>query len=279
MVSKVTVFKAVKTLPYEVGRIAAKPGTRPYIFHVKLGGEAVQAIGIIAEVGQIFASKGLGILHFKAVAVGDAVRLIIIADLKGAEDLAPKIAEEIRRKVKFCEEVIVDPPIAEGVAIDRLSFPTLFGGGRAIVMRNITYEGLIKSGWERFGSAYAVLLYSAGFEAGRNAFKAHKELAQLPEVLERVAEALFQMFGYGILELVRVDDAAREAVARVHHSFECELFRGAGEPRGSFVRGMLAGWLAERWGVTFEEMVAREEKCVAKGDEYCEYKFSLRRRK
>lgn len=45
------------------------------------------------------------------------------------------------------------------------------------------------------------------------------------------------------------------------------------------MRGMLAGWLAERWGVTFEEMVAREEKCVAKGDEYCEYKFSLRRRK
>lgn len=40
MVSKVTAFKAVKTLPYEVGRFAVKPETRPYIFHVKLGGGA-----------------------------------------------------------------------------------------------------------------------------------------------------------------------------------------------------------------------------------------------
>ncbi|MEM4790420.1 MAG: hypothetical protein QXS92_01320 [Thermofilum sp.] len=279
MASKVAVPRTVKTLPYEVGRFAVKPETRPYIFHVKLGGGAVYATGIIAEVGQIFADKGVSILHVKAVAVGDAVRLIVIADLKGVEDLASRIAEEIRGKVKFCEEVVVEPPLADGVAIDKLSFPILFGGGRAVIMRDIVYEGLVKSGWERFGSAYAVLLYSAGFEAGRSVFKAHKELAQSPEVLERVAEAFFQMFGYGILEIIRVDDAAREAVARVHHSFECELFRGAGEPRGSFVRGMLAGWLAERWGVTFEEMVAREEKCVAKGDEYCEYKFSLRRRK
>lgn len=243
---------------------------------MRLGSRAIQAIGTIAEVGRIFAEFNVSILHFKAVAVGDFARLIIIADLKGVENLAPNIADRIRKSVEFCEEVIVQPPLEDGIAIDTLSFPLLLSQERAVIMRRAVYEGLIKSGWERFGTAYAVLLYSAGFESGRNAFRDHKKLSQDPEALVRIAIAFFQLVGYGVPEFFRVDDAAREAVFRVHDSFECSLFKGAGEPRGSFVRGLIAGWLAERWSVSFEEVVAREERCIAKGDEYCEFKVSVK---
>jgi len=92
------------------------------------------------------------------------------------------------------------------------------------------------------------------------------------EELVRLAKALFQMLGYGRIELLRIDDARREAVVRVYDSFACELFRGAGEIRGNFIRGLITGWLAARWHVKkLEEITAREVKCIARGDPYCQY--------
>lgn len=273
----VTGSTITRFLPYEVGRIAVRPGTKPYIFQVKLGRGALPAVGLIARIGQVFADLSISILQLKVSSIREVTRVIIIADLKERENLMQRILEELK-KLEYCEEVSVIPPIAEGIAIDTLSFPLLLGGKRAVIMRDLFYEGLFKSGWERFGVAYSVLLYSAGFDAGRSAFRHHRELSQSPELIVKIAEALFQMLGYGVLEILKIDDASREAVARVYSSFECELFKGSGEARGSFVRGMLAGWFAERWGVPYEEVVAREYKCIARGDEYCEYVISVKKK-
>jgi predicted hydrocarbon binding protein len=93
-------------------------------------------------------------------------------------------------------------------------------------------------------------------------------------------EAFFQLLGFGRLEFLRVDDRGMEAAYRVYDSFECELFKGAGEIKSSFVRGVAGGFLAERWGVSDpDEVVVREEKCVAKGDPYCEARVWVERRK
>ena len=93
-------------------------------------------------------------------------------------------------------------------------------------------------------------------------------------------EAFFQLLGFGRLEFLRVDDRGMEAAYRVYDSFECELFRGAGEIKSNFVRGVAGGFLAERWGVSDpDEVVVREEKCVAKGDPYCEARVWVERKK
>jgi hypothetical protein len=55
---------------------------------------------------------------------------------------------------------------------------------------------------------------------------------------------------------------------------------GAGEIKSSFVRGVAGGFLAERWGVSDpDEVVVREEKCVAKGDPFCEARVWVERKK
>jgi predicted hydrocarbon binding protein len=63
----------------------------------------------------------------------------------------------------------------------------------------------------------------------------------------------------------KIDDARREAVYRVYDSFECELFKGEGEIRAGFVRGLIGGWLAARWSVEVaEDIEVNEVKCSRK---------------
>lgn len=78
--------------------------------------------------------------------------------------------------------------------------------------------------------------------------------------------------GFERLEFLTIDEARKEATVRVYDSFVCQLFIGTREIRGNFVRGFVAGWLAGHWGISGEyEVLAREVKCIAKGDPYCEF--------
>ncbi|MGC8836604.1 MAG: V4R domain-containing protein, partial [Infirmifilum sp.] len=131
------------------------------------------------------------------------------------------------------------------------------------------YEGFIKGGYERFGSAFAVMLYLMGFEAGRKAFVDYYSVFHDFNTLQKVVTAAFQMLGYGVPEVVMVDDNAHRAVVRVYDSFECELFKGADNVRSGFIRGFIAGFLAGHWNV--KRVFAREVKCIARGDPYCEF--------
>jgi predicted hydrocarbon binding protein len=46
------------------------------------------------------------------------------------------------------------------------------------------------------------------------------------------------------------------------------------------LRALIGGWLAARWGVEeAENVIVREEKCVAKGDPYCEARVWVEKRK
>ena len=257
---------------YEIGRVVSVPGSRPYFFYLTLDPAAMAAVGVLEKIAHEFAREGVPILQLGTSTLGPGrpLAIIIAADLKGREELARELAERLKR-IEYVRNVKLSPPIADGVALDTFSFPLTLLGIRAVVFREPVYRGLIAGGWERFGVPYAILLYTVGYEAGRLAYADHMRVVTKSAAV-RFAEAAFQISGFGRLEITRLDDRAREAVIRVYDSFECQLFPGAGEIRGNFIRGIIAGWLAGYWGVGEEEEVfAREVRCVAKGDPYCEY--------
>jgi len=265
--------------PYEVGRYAVVPGTAPFVFHIRFQPEALTEVGILEKLINVLTEKGIPILLLKVsvATAGEAFTTILIADLKGKERMVEDIVQRMKR-VPYVAEVLYALPIIDGVAVDPFSFPLLMIGKRAVILRQPVYGGMIKEGWTRFGTPYAILLYTVGYGAGLLAYKDHSKIISGPNV-QKLAEALFQAMGFGRLEIVKLDDERREAVFRVYDSFECELFLGAGEIRGNFIRGIIAGWLAGYWGVTGEfEVVAREVKCIAKGDSYCEYVARVERR-
>ncbi|MEM4430860.1 MAG: hypothetical protein QXM08_06825 [Thermofilaceae archaeon] len=271
--------RGLSHFPYVVGRLAVVPEAVPFVFHIRFKPEALTAVGVLDKLVDVLAGMGVPILLLKvsAARAGEALTAILIADLKGKERMAEDIAQKMKR-VPYVSDVLYAPPIVDGVAIDPFSFPLLLQGDRAIIFSRPIYEGLVKEGWQRFGTPYAILLYTVGYGAG---FRGYEKYGKIVD--RRHAWKLFESYllavGFGRFEIVRLDDERREAVVRVYDSFECELFQGAGEIRGNFIRGLIAGWLAGYWGVTGEfEVVAREMRCIAKGDPYCEYVARVERK-
>jgi len=268
-----------ESFPVELPAFVHVPGSNPYVFYLELRGEALEAVGVLERVSGIFAKHGVPILQVNAAASGETGRLIVFVDLKD-EKLADKLADELG-KVPYALRAYYSKPTVSGFAYCDRCFPLTVGGQRAIILSRQVYEGFFREGWRRFGTAFPIMLYMLGFESGRLAYQRHLEMAGGDAgAAVKVAEAFFQLLGYGRLEFLRIDDARREAVYRVHGSFECELFKGAGEIRAGFVRGLIGGWLAARWGVEeAEDVIVREEKCIAKGDPYCEARVWVEKRK
>jgi predicted hydrocarbon binding protein len=48
------------------------------------------------------------------------------------------------------------------------------------------------------------------------------------------------------------------------------MFKGSSEPQSHYIRGVLDGFFSSLFKV---EMEAKETKCIAKGDPYCEFEI------
>jgi predicted hydrocarbon binding protein/predicted amino acid-binding ACT domain protein len=256
--------------PTEIPIFVHVAGSTPYVFYIELKGEALEAVGVLEQVTDILAGQGVPILQVSVIVSSGTVKLIVFADVR-EEGLVGKLVNELG-KVPYTINVSYTGPLVDGFAYCDRCFPLTVGGQRAIILSRQVYEGFLKEGWRRFGTAFPVMLYMLGFESGRLAYRRHLEVAGGDvKAAVKVAEAFFQLLGYGRLEILKIDDARREAVYRVYDSFECELFKGEGEIRAGFIRGLIGGWMAARWGVEeAEDVIVREEKCIAKGDPYCE---------
>ena len=259
-----------KFAPYEISRVVYLPGTRPYIFYIEFSSEAIRAIGILEKIVSIFTGRGIPILQIK-ISIAKQARIHVFADLMGKEDKVYEIVKELER-APFVQAVWCEKPIADGIAVDEYFYPLILLGERAIIMRETIYKGFITGGWKSIGSPYAVLLYFSGFYAGHEAYHTQKKLVKNDKELLRLAEALFRMLGYGRLKFLYLNDDKKEARVQVYESFECGVFKEAKDVRGGLVRGLIAGWLAARWNIDNpDQILAKEVKCIAKGDPYCEY--------
>jgi len=271
-------MKAYETYLNEIPAFVHVPGSNPYVFYVELREEALRAVGILERVAGVFAKHGVPILQVRMLISGETHYLVVFADVKD-RGLAEKLVSELK-EVPYAVRASFSEPLVSGFAYCERCYPPTVRGERAIVLSRQVYEGFLREGWRRFGTAFPILLFMLGFEAGRLAYPRHLEIAGGDaRAAVKVAEAFFQMLGYGRLEVPRIDDARREATYRVYDSFECELFKDVGEIRAGLVRGLIGGWLAARWGVpSATEIVVREEKCIAKGDPYCEARVWVERR-
>lgn len=266
---------APETFPIEVTFYVHIPGTNPHVFYLELSKEALGAVGVLERVAHIFAERGIPILQLSIITsgVGGGITVVVFADVK-EEKLAKGLVSELE-KVPYALRVSYSKPVVSGFAYCNRCFPPTVRGQRAVIFSRQVYEGFFREGWKRFGAAFPVLLYTLGFQSGRLAYESHVRIAGGDaRAAVKVAEAFFQLLGYGKLEILKIDDARREAVVRVYDSFECELFKSTGEIRAGIIRGFVGGWLAARWGVEkAEDVIVREEKCIAKGDSYCELRF------
>lgn len=262
----------MKESSFNIARFLVAPGRKIYGVLV----EADLAAGILKEIAELALRHHVLIpmLHYSSTE--DGVVGLGFVDLTGSDASPEKLAERLRC-IKGVRNVQIIHPTVEGFAVHHLSARLMASGERAVIMRKPGYMGLIAGVREQFGEAGEAFLYQVGFEAGLRYGRAHRELAAKLsitdpiEVLCKITGPLCPSFGLGLFEVVEANLNPPEAIIRIHDSFECELIAGAKRPYSQLLRGMIAGIHTELFGRVME---AKEQKCIAKGDPYCEFKVT-----
>jgi len=226
----------------------------------------------------MLAERNLDIIYCTAIAAEDKRGgIIFLVDFTDSDAMPQSVAEELK-SLEFVEDVTIIEPIVDGFLIDDATFPIMLGRRRALILDDGMLRGIFISFRERLGSGGEAMLYHLGLEAGRSRGRHAAMLAQrvgiksLDKGLETVAKAL-KALGYGIIEFIELQENPPRARVRIYNSIECELGRGAGHPFSQYIRGLITGIASEFFK---REMTAREVKCIAMGDPYCEFELKPR---
>ena len=197
--------------------------------------------------------------------------ILAFLDITEADVSPEEIIAELKSTNTFVElEVIM--PLVDGMIADTLSHPLKAGSDRIIILSEHCYRGLLTEIRKLFGTGGDVLLYHTGFTTGVEFAKLHREIAELvnlkepEEIFKKVSATMFQWAGFGKMHVKSLSQDHGEI--EVQDSFECELGRGRVTAYSQFVRGIIAGILAELFGKRFNIV---EEGCIAKGDPVCRF--------
>lgn len=154
------------------------------------------------------------------------------------------------------------------------------GGERYVLVRaESLYLGWFTALSEVFGATAATgFVYSTAREIGRSDCRAFTAPLGLTDGVARLASGPvhFAYAGWAFVEIFEDSTPSSDDAYFLHYShpntFETEVLRARGQRSEScaclFSAGYSAGWCTEAFGV---EVHAREIRCLARGDERCEF--------
>lgn len=256
---------------FDIGRYYASPGKRLSGCLIKLK----PRVGAAAELASIPAKHGVKIVYLAfPPQLNKSAAALAFLDFTESDATPEELAEEARR-LEFVEDVKIINPRFQGFIADTASSALTMGGSRAIVLSLEGLRGLLVNLRERMGSGAEAILYFSGFEVGREWCKKYSAMSERLGIRDvrgkaYLAADMFMSTGYGAVEILKFEEGHPYVLVRIHRCAECELGRGAGKPFSQFIRGALAGFASE---LLKQKMFAREDKCLARGDPYCEFEI------
>ena len=93
--------------------------------------------------------------------------------------------------------------------------------------------------------------------------------ASLEEVLEKFSGLMSDM-NWGEFSFSQLDFKNGAGMVAVRNCFESRKMKGAAKPCCHFLANFIAGFLSELFA---KNIIVVERKCIAKGDEHCEFRF------
>jgi predicted hydrocarbon binding protein len=181
---------------------------------------------------------------------------------------AAELKEKLSSSQLILDSIVIESK--EGFLVDATLFPIALNTGEKAVMMEAGYLGrMLAAVRKRFGTGGESIIHEEGQGYGRDAWTHYVTMlgsgflrSNLQDVLK-----LYQALGWFKLEGVDWNDTDRSVTVRTRGNFECEGAKSS-SPYSHFVRGHLAGGLTAIMG---KEMACEETKCIAVGDEYCEF--------
>ena len=263
--------------PINLGRYVIAPGRKLIAYSVEI---KANRIGILRDISNVISGKEGDIMYFHLQINPDKKGLIfMILDITSMGEDPEELKKSIE-KVEGVGKVFTLRPMKEGLIIDTHSFPAYVGSNRVVIVRDILLKSAKKELAKRIGDeATNILLYNIGYEMGLGAGDSHLELARALgitdpiEVVRLISIPLFKALGYGYAEIEAVQEGNTLWRMRIYRDIECEIVGSSNKPACSLISGMWAGVITRILG---KDVVAKETKCRAMGDEYCEIEVELR---
>ncbi len=230
--------------------------------------------GALEQTTDILARHGIDITYLSLgpVRSGERGSIILFLDFTEADVKPEELAEELEA-LEFIEEAEVIKPRFEGLIADESSFPIMLGSHRALILSKPALRGFLIKFREHLGSGGEAMLYHIGREVGAERGRhidREAEKMGIKRLRDKfiMGEILFKSLGYGIPQITEFSDDPPYLKMRVYHCIECELGHNVGRPFSHYVRGVIAGFASEIFN---REMLAKETRCIAMGDPYCEF--------
>ncbi|RLE81914.1 MAG: hypothetical protein DRJ51_02815 [Thermoprotei archaeon] len=217
--------------------------------------------------------------------------VVLYAELNAIEELDRVVSEIVRvgGKVLSLTACFYEKPrtysLVIGIEVDATKMNSVdelvctsetFKGASIVYLGEELYSSpflvALKGFEEHYGVAGKVFLFHLGFTTGHEIAKSLTKLKLGGDEILKRALLSYRGHGLGVPELMLYSTLLIKACkVRVYENFECKG-RESTEPTGHFFRGFLAGILRVLWNV---DVTVAEEKCIAKGDPYCEFVVSF----
>ncbi|HDD34087.1 MAG TPA: hypothetical protein ENG30_02940 [Thermofilaceae archaeon] len=203
--------------------------------------------------------KLLSLLHVKL----DRERSLAICDLLLPEGLS---AEELCERLKAAEGVrgIYALRVERNSPVPLLTCEFYFLGSKALIVPFILVREALKSFYSELGTAGRALVFGIGRRMGE-AFRRIMGTGRLREDIERLLEGLKAL---GLCEEYEVSRNGHRV--KIWGLLECVNAAEPGKANSELLRGLMSGIACS---ILSRDVAYIEERCIAKGNEYCEFKL------
>jgi len=190
-------------------------------------------------------------------------------DVSRATQGIPELEKKLR-SLEVVEDVRLEEP--KPVPFESLHFPLLHGETRAVIIP----IGMFWAMWSNFEkilapSGLATVLYESGKRVGEYVATRLSELYNVRGTdLALAANQAGKATGWGIMEVSNLNSQHSIGTIVVRDCFEAAAWRKKPERACNWTRGYIAGVMTKVFGKPVE---AVEVKCLAVGDEYCQFEI------
>ncbi|MGC9201482.1 MAG: V4R domain-containing protein [Thermoproteota archaeon] len=195
-----------------------------------------------------------------------------------ASELESKLRDEMsREKIEVVKELRVFEHL-KGFDADVYHFPLTVGPIRAVVFPLPVLVAMVKTLRTTLNpTAVQTILWYMGREIGSSMKTGHERAFAVKDAhsISALLRVHLALLGWGLMEVIELDEEKRSATIRLFDNWECIIFKGSNEPQSHFIRGVLAGFFSSLFKV---EVEAKETKCIAKGDSYCEFEIKEKKK-
>jgi len=228
--------------------------------------------GVLSKVSGIFAKANINILNgVHTITEAGHADWVLLADFTNSKVEPSEIAEKL---AKLPEVINVDYGIK---VLGELGFPAfdfklVFHEENVSIWRATWFTTFFGGIAKYFKESGEVFLYQTAYVAGYMIAKwwMNKAKTSDPLKLIQLAGEALKVFGWiRDYEVSRFQYEPLEVVIRIKENIESQAHKNLKiKTNCYFMMGLLAGYIA---GIFNRQMIAREPKCEALGNEFCEY--------